>query len=660
MKHILFTFLLFTSFFSFSQKNRSAEMGQTSIEELQMTTYEKDSLAHAVVLFEQANYYRNPRKNYRFTTDYYNRIKIFDKDKFQDKATISVYTYKDQSVSDIKATTYYLDGGKIKTVSLTKDQIFDIEETEKYNKTTFTLPGITSGAIVEYSYSVTTPYLGIRDWTFQSDIPKVRSEFLLAIEGNYQYNIRLVGFLPLQTNENSVSNSCFELPNGNMAACAIYSYGMNNVPAFEEEQHMLSKKNYLSKISFDLKSITTMTQTGNGYTSSVKKKVENVTETWKDADNSLKNNFLNHQTKKKNFFKKQLPENILAETDPLKKATSIYNFIRDHYTWNQLNWISSDIDVKESFDQRSGSVDAINLSLYNALQAAEIESYITLVSTRENGTPTKLFPVLNDFNYLIVKAVIGEEEFYLDATNKYRPFGEIPFKCLNGDARVFDFDKGSYWANLNKAKRAERKISAEIQFNEENNIETNLNITHTRYFANDIRNEYYNYGKDEYLTNVESSVENGEIEDYTVEHIDEFEQPVVETFTLIGDDDFSGSVVTVRPITYRTVGSNPFKLKERLYPVDFGYKRSTMQRINFNVPEGYKVTKLPEEVGVKLPNNGGSYMFKVQHIDDLVKIYVRYQIAKKVFTSDEYFYLKEFFNKIIMAENDFIRLEKIQ
>lgn len=660
MKNILVFLFICCSTLLFAQRERSSKMGQTTPTEVQMASYANDRNAKALVLYEHANYYRDDRNNYRFVTDYYKRIKIFDKDEAQDKTIINIYTGKDELVKDIKGITYYLEDGRQKSIALAEDQIFTSQVNERVTKTSFTLPAIIDGAVIEYSYKITTPYLTIRDWLFQSDIPKLKSQFDLAILGNFQYNVRLTGFYDLDKNENSVKNRCMLLPDGGMSACAIYSYGMNNIPAFEEEDFMLSKKNYLSRISLDLKSITSKTQVGAGYNERVETKVKNYTKTWKDADKALRLDFLNNQGSKKNFFKKKLSDEILSEVDELVKAKMIYDFIRDHYTWNEINWVSSNILVKESFEKKSGSVDEINLSLYNSLQAAKIESYITLVSTRENGIPTKLFPVITDFNYVIIKAVINGEEYFLDATNKYRPFGQIPFKCLNGEARVFDFKKGSYWQDINKARRAERQVTYDLNFDDEGYIQASVKLSNSRYFANEIRNKYYEIGEDEYISNKESMGKNFEIEDYKITDLTTLDKPVGESFSLISDDSFLGQDnVKLSPIVFPTIKSNPFNLEDRLFPVDFGHQRFVTQRITVNLPEGYKAMSVPQDTGVKLPNNGGSYVFKVQNKGNQVKLYIRYQIAKKVFTSDEYFYLKEFFNKILNAEKGLIEIQKI-
>ena len=80
----------------------------------------------------------------------------------------------------------------------------------------------------------------------------------------------------------------------------MYTYAMENIPAFKEEAYMLSEKNYKSKLAFDLKTYT-----------SPRGGVEKYTTTWKEADKKLKSIFFNNQTSKKGYFKKRLPEEIL-------------------------------------------------------------------------------------------------------------------------------------------------------------------------------------------------------------------------------------------------------------------------------------------------------------------------------------------------------------
>ena len=369
-------------------------MGQTTLDELKMAVYDKDSTATAVVLYEHANRYPDRENDEIPRTDYYFRIKILDKSSF-DLANLTVNLYKKQKIEDISAITYNItEKGTMNTTYLSDTDIFTTKEQDTWTVKKFTLPNIKEGSVIEYKYSVLSPYLGINDWYFQSDIPKVKSEFDASILGNYTYNIRIIGYLKLDKDEPSVDKKCVIIDGIGEGACAIYSYGMNNIPAFKEEDYMLSKKNYISRISFDLKSNTGY----DGVTT-------DLTTTWKKADKALQSHFFNNQTSKKSFFKKYIPEEILTTENTLERAKKVYRFISNHFTWNDNYWTNEDAKVKNAFQEKTGDVGEINISLYNSLKAANIDANLVVLSTRKNGVPTKLFPVIYDYNYVIVQAI---------------------------------------------------------------------------------------------------------------------------------------------------------------------------------------------------------------------------------------------------------------
>lgn len=59
----------------------------------------------------------------------------------------------------------------------------------------------------------------------------------------------------------------------------------------------------------------------------------------------------------------------------------MYGFIRNNYTWNR-RYFNYGINVKDAFDEKPGSVSAINLSLVNALDAAKLEARSEVLNFR--------------------------------------------------------------------------------------------------------------------------------------------------------------------------------------------------------------------------------------------------------------------------------------
>ena len=107
---------------------------------------------------------------------------------------------------------------------------------------------------------------------------------------------------------------------------------------------------------------------------------ERYSKTWKDADKRIRRNFLDNQQKKKGFFKKKLPKSIFDIASDLEKAKKIHEFIKNHFTWNGKFWPNKKERIKKAYEEKSGNVFDINLSLYNALEAANIKSDLDLIS----------------------------------------------------------------------------------------------------------------------------------------------------------------------------------------------------------------------------------------------------------------------------------------
>ncbi|WP_235318226.1 DUF3857 domain-containing protein [Polaribacter sp. Hel1_85] len=623
-------------------------MGLTTLDELKMIVYDKDSTATAVVLYEHANRYPDRSNDEIPRTDYYYRIKILDKSAF-DLADISINLYKKQRIEDISAISYNLTdiGTSNKTNLLDKD-IFTIKEGEDWTVKKFTLPNLKVGTVIEYKYSILSPYLSIDDWNFQSDIPKIKSEFDASILGNYQYNIKKTGHLKLDKNEPSVDKKCVYVDGIGEGACATYSYGMYNIPAFEEEDFMLSKKNYISKISFDIKSIT-----------SYRGVVENLTTTWKQADKSLKKRFFNNQTSKTSFFKKNIPESILSLTNDLERAKKVYSFIQNHFTWNEKYWSNKDAKVKQAFHDKTGDVGEINLSLYNSLKAAEIETKLAVLSTRNNGIPTKIFPVIYDYNYVIVKIEIDGETYFLDATNKYLPFGQVPVRTLNGEARLIDFKEKSSWVTLKPKYRSSKNLSAQLSLDEEGVFTGKLRIRRSGYYASKNRKIISLKSEENYLEDFENKYTDLEVEEYDVKNLNDLELPIEEFFKVnIEMDESLGNKIRINPFLFDRIKSNPFKLKERNYPVDYAYPRSNNYSLSLQIPENYTIINLPKNRALSLPNKGGKFTYNLIKKGNFITIYLRFNISKSLYSVEEYYALQEFYKQIISSENEYIILEK--
>ena len=182
------------------------DYGTVSNEDLEMKTYSKDTSAHAVVLreFGKTRIAIDNGDDIKLYFDYHVKIKILDEKGF-DNGTVKIPVYNNrdndsyENVDGIKGITYYTDdAGNMQQVELEQKKIYP----EKVNKHLaiykFAMPGLKKGCIIEYRYTIASPYWeNLHTWEFQSDIPKMYSEYEVHIPAFWVYNASLKGALKL-------------------------------------------------------------------------------------------------------------------------------------------------------------------------------------------------------------------------------------------------------------------------------------------------------------------------------------------------------------------------------------------------------------------------------------------------------------------------------
>lgn len=659
MNKISIYFLLFfigtTPLFAQSKKFKSPEIGMVPKLEQELRFYEKDTTASAVYLNEWGyNYFKIVNNQIRIIKEYYAKIKIL-KPEGLEYATIEIPYYRNAKTSEIVRKikgVSTLDG---KQTYLQKSAIFQETINENWNQMKFTFPNAKVGSVLEYKYTMETPFLfNFEGWYFQSTIPKVKSTFNAKIFGNYRYNRNLRGSLKLSKNEASIEKRCFYIPGAPEGAdCEVLEYGMYDIPAFKKEDHMLAAKNYISRIKFELSEQISF------YEDRPNKK---YTKSWKDVDKDFRRDKdIGGQLKKTNYFKKHLPLELQQIPNDLDRAKAVYYFIQNHYKWNGYYRIFDNDNIKRAFENKKGNVGEINLSLINALNAVHIPTKLMLLSTRKNGLPTKAHPVISDFNYLIAISEINGETVKLDATVKQLPFGDLPFHCLNYEGRVMDFKNASYWEAI-KAKS--EKISAEqlsLKLNKSGEFTGNLRIINSGYAAINKRYTIITKGEDNYLNQLETSYNDAEFKVLEISGLHDPEKNILESYEVsIPTEEAIGSKTYLQVFFTPQLFNNPFKLNDRRYPIDYGYKRKYTYNFHLQIPTGYKVASKLTNKAFTIANNGGKMTIMSNISDTFVKVRFQLHINATHFSSDYYTSLKAFYEKVLeVQKNAVIVLKKV-
>ncbi|MDQ4140507.1 MAG: DUF3857 domain-containing protein [Bacteroidota bacterium] len=650
---LLLLFFCLSTFFVQAQ-DHGFKLGNTNIIELQMTTYKPDTNAHAVILNEFGDSWISDEGDLELQHEYKVRIKILDEQGLSQAnffIPIRKIPGKTERVSQIVGSTFNLENGNItetkfngKTYLETKNKYYDLVK--------FTLPNVKVGSVLEIKYHLQSPFkYNFRRWEFQADIPKVYTEYWAKIPGNYVYNMTLTSFYPLVKRESEIIKDCFFV-GGGKADCARYKYAMKDVPAFIEEEYMTARSNYLAAINFELSEVQSFDGTR-----------DRITKEWKDADHEMRMEpkFGLQLKRGKEVFKEHLDPLLATTTDSLQRAQIVYNFVKNWFKWNEYYGCFSEIGIKKAYDAKSGNVADINLALIAALQYAGLPSYPVILSTRENGYPIELHPVISDFNYVIAQVKANNTVYQLDATDPYLPFGMLPLRCLNGKGRAIPVKGPSYWTELKPIDKKRQIAILNLTLHPDGHFSGKIANTSTGYEAIHDRKQIASYNsQDEYIEALDEKWSKVKIKKFDIQNLPDLDKSLTRTMEveIEGFDGLDKNRFMLDPYFIDRWEKNPFTSTERLYPVDLGTALEQQLTITIDYPQEFEAVNLPPAVAVALPNGGGKYLFQVTNTNNRLSLTSLMALNKPLYSPQEYQYLKAFFNKIIQSHQQQIFFHK--
>ena len=640
---ILFCLVLFQ--YINAQNSLIHEFGEPLPEEFALAKYSPDPEATGVVLYERGSYTVNDVDGYiRLIKNVHRKIKVFDAKNFM-YATVEIPYYREnnirENVTKLKAITH---NGKAKEFVAEK-AIFDTDESQYWSQKKFTFPNVQDGCILEYSYQVETPYfMNFGGWSFMNGLPTLYSELHTEIPGNFNYNRTLYGNLELDVNHAEIKKACFHLPGFKVPGdCESATYAMKNVPAYSEEKYMLSPSNYMPALKFELVETIDLRESRSTYA-----------KTWKDVDRLFKTDKdLGRQLKYASFFGEKLPPSTISISDDLERAKSIFYFIQKHFNWNGEARILSEIRVKEAFEAGVGNSSDINLSLINALEAAGLDAKIMLIATRDRALPSKQYPILTDFNYAIVFLKIGNDKYILDATDKYTPFGILPFRDLNVEGRVLDFKNGSYWEPIVPVAKNMHYVNMQLTADAIGMFSGKINEVSTGYISVEKRRENNDYSKEDNIKKKQNKNEGLNITNLTIENTQDLEQPYKESYDITLHQQAVADRLFLYPFLMQCYFSeNPFHKEQRTYPIDFGFPVINNYLISIDVENQYKIVTVPENKLMRLPENDGELSVVYDVSESKINIRLSVRLNNTSFAPEAFKSLQEFFSTLIKIQQE--------
>jgi len=673
--YIIIFLLQFVFFVQLQAQKPKVKFGKVNEADLEMTVYSADSSAHAVILYDSGEtefkYDVVGDDGWQLQFKRTVRIKVFDKEGVS-SGDFHFRLYHDGNSSkeklvDIDGITFNTENGKTIKTKLEKKTIMQTEEDKYHTGYRFAMPNVREGSVIDVSYAISSDYVfNLQPWRFQYEIPVQWSEYLVSIPEYFIYNHTLLGYNPLLVNEETEARASLVFTNKSRSSGKVVTTNyeqetvdyklkrhhlvMQDVPAFKEEDYLTTSDNFLSIYSFELASTKSALNVYKDYTS-----------TWTKINELLLDDEQFGKAAHRKGYISDAVESVTAGiTGEKEKTIAILELIKGKVRWNNYKSAYAD-DMRKAWNEGNGTSGEINLMLISALRSAEINTIPVALSTRANGFLNPYHPSVTDFNYVVAGVIANGDTMLVDATERLAPAGTLPERCLNDKGRLID-ESNAGWISLKPAAIDKHSCSYTFTLNVDGTVQGQADHVREGYNALNFRKSVAAASSvDDFYKQKEKQIANLEFTSKSIPTLDSIYAPVREKneFKVTDAVDMSAGLILVNPLLFEATTRNPFKLKERQYPVEFPYPINETLLVNWVLPDGYVVDQLPKPALVALPKNGGKFTYNVAQRDNNIMITSIIKINQTTFTSDEYALIKEFYNQIIARQAESIVIKKM-
>jgi len=626
--------------------------GKVPNSDLKMTEYELDSEAEAVVLGEYGtikfSFTSEGEPNYEFY--YHRRVKIL-KESGVERGNVSIDYNRErgaEKIKNLRAQVFFPDGSK---EQLKRKDFFEEKVDDAWTKKNFAFPNLKPGCIIEYKYTKVCDHVfTLEDWYFQESIPVRFSQLQVDIPEVYQY------VYLLESGSKQIEQSVDKglMGGGGQAMFKINRVGfkMTDLAAMRRESHITTMRDYLASVRFQLK--TYASSNGN---------IDVITN-WEGLAKELaeSSNFGKRFSKpsKYTLISRGAATHVDKTASTLDKIRQAQKFITSKVKWDGTYGIWCEESLNDLFAKKIADGAEINLMLLAILKSQGIEAYPLLSSTRSYGRIIRLYPIVEQFNHVMVYVVVDGKPMVLDALDAFHPVGYPHSEALNHFGLVLD-GKSSQWVDI-KTKSSSKSILSTMTLDAEGNLSGMINVGMNGYYAiynRKVFDDAPKYG--DWKKNLENVYPESQIDSIETVNLDDIDASFKVNIgcTIKGAAQVNGDFMYLTPVLMPAYDKNPYKLEKRNYPVDLIHPWKENYILNLTIPEGYVLEELPESVLLALPEDGGRFNFQVKKVDEThIQLVSKASFKQRYFRPAEYQGVKKFVDLIVEKQGEQIVLKK--
>lgn len=617
------------------QTNGPPPWGRVNPADLAMRYYPADPSAPALVLSDYliVGFEVDEREGFQFRAQRHRRVKYFEQFAYtRDPVRIDWYEPLER-ISRLRVLLYFPNGKKRR---LGKGA-FRVESLDNgWKQLVLKLPDLPAGTILEYRYRLSSEYYDqLPVWYFQEQYPVRRSEYRSILPPWYDYATLAAPDTALLTTVSREEFSLIQAPYG----YAFSRFDGSNylqlvaeaLPAIPQEPYSNNAAAYIPQLQKRLRAVVWPDTTIQLYP------------TWPQLADTLRQDpafGLRYLAADQiENVRRILGPRLRQATSPAERARWAYRAIAEHLTWNGEYAIRSERSPDAIWAAGTAHSGEQNLLLLAVLRDLGITAYPVLVRTRDSGIPLETLALQEQFDHVLVLAQLGDQAYFFDVGNPYRPAGLPRIAALNNRGWLITDDDQS-WIDL-RVPLSEQVVRAELTLDSTGASQGTLRAELTGYYAAAAREQLqYADGQEEGpLIDVLRSYYPGTeaLGRRTLSGADSLSSPlpiVLDCRIPIGRREIDKIYVT--PMLFPSLDVGLATADWRQFPLDFSYPWSEQYTLSLNLPAGYTVEALPDPVELRSPDNGVRFSYQVRENDGQLTLEHRIAVLKTFYTAAEY------------------------
>lgn len=630
------------------------DLPKLDIEDLKTTSYSKNAAEPAEVLYKTYHYYITEGELH---LDVISRVKIYKKDDAKKFLEEEIYTRQgsnntNEKITSLKVNTYNLVDGKIAATQVDKNSKYKSKENKNYSVTKFAFENVKDGSVVEYKYSILSPFMYvIPKVMIEDEVPIRYFEYVFDAPVYYGYNVNYKG--ELKPFKQEVADKMLYGSDSR-----TYRFAYKDIAAYKDEKYVNNIENYRTSVRFELNSTNFPMSGGNLHDGAISGGFKSYGVSWQDIRKQLYDdeNF-GDELKRNNLVKEILPEEIKSIKNEAERAAAVLKFTQSKYSWNGEYSAFTDKGLKNLISTKLGNSAEINLLLILLMRSANLNAEPVLLSTVGRGILTSYSPSIGMLNYVLASVDFDGKFTLYDATSKMTTPNIIRPAALNYYGFVMTKTEAKQ-INVLCPQKSVTYLTVDAKLNPDGTFGGSFSDRDTMLYAmmnnerhDENKTEYQNtYYKERYkfpYTNIKSGVtEKGDFQT---------------SFDFDSDSfvDGIGNKLVFNPLLFLFNKSHEFdQTDERRSPIELYTGYDKIKKVTITLPDGYVFENVPKSKKFRTEDSAIQYVYKVTQEGNKLTVETTTTVEDPVYPKEYYPAFKQIFDNITKMEGQVVTAVK--